>query len=1724
MTEPKAQSDGDVKMVGWVAFDDKKALLRRVAIPGGARGLLLRTAESALGQEVRQKALEFGFSELKTPGVLRMLFPTGKIPFSPRVLAEGLGGRVIAISRSEMLSPRWTVNLSRHAPNLGESSRAKGAQPDPETITSIGLNIRGEEVVRDNKGRFYRKVSQDGEQSYVDERDGEQHTLFLRARRVEDLDAIASSLLVMASKGRFQRQDFERVIGAALEEGPHGHLEMPQGEAESLVRRSMLREIAEISVGEKALREDFLRAIKLSAGAGIVLSQPAPENGQLAPSPAMLSFLRRLTRGHVAVDFRGSDDLSLGMPRVQRDGADLQVHDLGDVSVDGLVPFIGNIISRRSAEGSSVFRVPADLNEEALERVRFELGSQYALEGVVEVASAVANGRQDGEGSIFFFVGERRPEPLEALPQAALRTFRVLTLEDLLPAEREIVRARARIREFHEGVSADEVDAADDREENARQRPYQPLSQINDPFTMIPVALEGATNKALERARRHLENRGGVDAVVGAALGVSHEALKEIATAEQVDAMALQMVAEERGRGFLLADQTGVGKGRSLAAMARAHVRSRAGNRVLYFTESATINVPDVCRDLRDVGAIDEMKIMFLTSGSHFVDLTVDRNSGEETRREIKSLTAAQRNAVLAGGWPDGYDTIITTYSSFRGDEESPGPLWLQNALDDHVKVILDEAHNALNPTSRQGRNVRVAMRAVGPANVIFGTATPMKEPKGMSLYAPLLPQGSVSMQSLLDDMVRGGEVAQEAFATMLAEDGVLLRRDHDLSNIEFMIALPDDETMLRYQEVMNRFSPIVEAMIEASGAIGTHMGRHQARIFADLRARGLSEEASRTRTNELNQYSIALGSPLSNLARITMNALKINQVVDQAMKEIEEGRKPLITFHSTNAALLQELAKGEDGKISEEAMAEARDLTLKDQIRRIHRSIYRVKMDGEHVDARTIYPGLNETADLVEQLIDELPDDLPVSPVDALVERLEENGVSVGEITGRSLCYRDGRIQRRQGRNRKEAIDAFNSGELDALIYNSAGATGGSYHASAQFRDQRPRTMLEMEAPTDVIKYVQSQGRGNRYGQVARPRITSVVTGLIPEMRILQQRNRKLRSLGASVDGNRAHPLLLDDVPDLLNKVGDEATYNVLVSMPALANRLGFTDLAQESVESAANTDRDTGSGTTTNGIESLANKVLVRSLVLSATEQDSLIQRIRMEFDALIEELDSRNANPLKPKQLGGQIDVRATSLFSGIETEDGDLDTSSFLSPLYLSTAVHHFTEEAWSADRLVRAVENSRRLNGADGFASFAERLRQNMPTILQGHLPEGLSLEEAMENPAAATISFRNTRRRLLDLIAGLEQIRPGVAFQWGGGAWDPERENYTVTGLIPPTSSSFIDMASAYKVKVILPGVQNEAKFSMAYILLNGIEDVRFAPGLSEGFDEAYLADFERAAVMERRMPVQILSGNVLRAISEARSHNLGTISLYRDKTGQVHRGIVVTKDKVDLARLPVPLPNARVSGELAYRFLNDQMGEDAGFVKFWGSMSPDATPGSRNEEAEDEADIILLLSKQGMRVNLLPLKKLTYEFYAERPGLYEAIWEEAMPEQKDVKARKKRVHEGGKGSTVARLKFSSPGHRERALRIIELIGDVPMLTDGHHRAAVNEITGIVERLEGRQNLADADVIEGQGQEVAVEVREIPESQAAGLVGDMGAEPALADEAAVENFDNIVWG
>lgn len=1494
-----------IDVVQWVRFDSETAILRRVIFADKKSGLMLTFAEGSEGDALRERAIDYGFQTV--PNQREVVYrPPSPSLFTASMVADRLDGEVFMIPRDELTAVPWTLDC----PPLEATDDVLVDQSEfTQVEREIGLNFRGERVLQMRDGSRIKQVTDsEGQTAPQTETKESNPAEFLRAIDESQLPQIAAGLLKMAEQGNISKEDLSSIANDACEPLGRSSPSLDANAVEETVRVELLRQLIATVVTDGGSRENYHRVMQLADRIAEAVKEPQEIQG-LAPTPGFMVFLRRLTLGAREIEYSGNSRLELAAPTLRSEGtATYQLLDLTVAAKDGAAERGANVLANRSESGISILLTKGSADENDVAAVRQAVGRAYALEAVAEISPLVADGKHDGSPITAFIVGERRPKAEASLPQAARRTFMVETWDDLDKLHTELLRTRRRIAEWHHELSGKARDdhLEDNEEGDTRQRPYVALSSVAEPFTMIPKSLEGAIAKALRRAAIEFKNEGGIDQYVARLLGMTGDELAHKLSAEQVDAVALRQLAAMRGRGFLLADQTGVGKGRSLAAMAGYHLR--AGGKVLYFTENAEINIPDVWRDFVAVGAHKEARPCILASRP----VTLSKPESNDLLGEVyQTESAASRKQIYESNrWPKDKNLVITNYSQFSGKEgRSVSRQWAKAATQGgQILLILDESHNAVNKKSNTGKAIRTMIKQAGRDNVIYATATPMRDPSGADLYKPLLPKDKHgSVNAILEGVEKGGETAQECFTTMLAEDGVFLRRDHSLSNIEFLVRLPDDARIATYQNTMNQFAPLSELMLGAALKVGALVGSNYALHYERLLADGVDQRRARALTNVLHQHSAMASGPLANLARLTINTIKVEQIVNETMNELDEGRKPQITFHSTYGSLFSESVTNGSSNGTEIP------LNFQDQVRRVAEQIFRIKFDGEPVDAREMDPNIAEANHEIQRRIDELPDDLPASPLDAVIEGLEANGLKVGEISGRSLAYRNGKIVRRNDLDRRKVVHDYNDGKIDVLMFNRAGATGGSYHASPDFKDQRPRSLIEMETPLDIIKYIQAQGRSNRFGQVARPRIVSVMTGLIPEMRILQQRNRKLRAMGASIDGNRSHPLLIDDVPDLLNKIGDLATRHVMRTNPDLARRLGFDDLVDDDAEendtsTSAFTITDSGASSSTATL--LANRALTRSLVLSAKEQTDLIDLIRIEFEAIVEELDSRNANPLKPKEMAGEIDIKSKMLFSGLQFNENDQrEESAFSAPLYISTGTHHINEEPIDGDTLLQMVNTSMVTDGAEGFAPLANVVESLIPDALSHLVRPDDTIQQAIQMPDLQPYNFRRRFARLRRFAETLRNIKPGRVLQIDGADGAKDGRLRTIVKLLRPLDKHAL-LPQSYKLRTVTPGHGKAETVSVSQLLQIDHERLRFLPGLELGRNERHLRTFNQQLTVERRYPVQVLSGNLLDAIATARRHKLGTMSIYRETTGQIQRGIVITRKNVNFDYVPMGVPS----------------------------------------------------------------------------------------------------------------------------------------------------------------------------------------------------------------------
>lgn len=484
----------------------------------------------------------------------------------------------------------------------------------------------------------------------------------------------------------------------------------------------------------------------------------------------------------------------------------------------------------RHANGMSVLLVPefvggTDENKgadrERLAKFVKELQNDYDVPGISIVSSVMRKKLGLNSGLMMVIVGRRfspREKQLRGedwVPRAtntvydwdALRTF----TNDVLVRVHEAAGRK---------LSAEEEAALRSNEgaENSYQLPYQSFSKNGEVELMIPRNLAGPTYRALQ----NLQDRvGDLDAYLRNTVKFSEEQYAYLAP-EQVDAGALEIAAFDRGKGFLLGDQTGAGKGVTLA-LAVSYAWER-GWPVVFVTKQDNL-FSDFYRDIKKTGLHTKMRPLVLNHTAQVVDQfseNLDRVAAGVSRKEF-----LEKYRFGLSGF-DNPNFVFATYSQFSSGEDSEKSDFIK-AIAPEALVIFDEAHIAAGDSSKMGAvctEVSDSCRAVA-----YSSATWLKDARQMRFYQRALP-ASVDAQMVADAMRTGGESIQEVFTAMLAQDGVFIRRERDASELQFD-SVVDEARLSGNEAIANQVSVILQGLQRLCG-VTDQVGRRLTKAQVD--------------------------------------------------------------------------------------------------------------------------------------------------------------------------------------------------------------------------------------------------------------------------------------------------------------------------------------------------------------------------------------------------------------------------------------------------------------------------------------------------------------------------------------------------------------------------------------------------------------------------------------------------------------------------------------------------------------------------------------------------------------------------------------------------------------------------------------------------------------------------------------------------------------------------
>lgn len=1002
----------------------------------------------------------------------------------------------------------------------------------------------------------------------------------------------------------------------------------------------------------------------------------------------------------------------------------------------------------------------------------------------------------------------------------------------------------------------------DERVSNEFQVPYKTGSSLGKPIAMIPVNMAAATQTALENV---VLEHGPVDAFVADALGFDMPTLEKALSPEQIDAVALGWAAFLKGREFLLADQTGLGKGRVLAALALA--AARAGKTDVFITEKANL-FSDFWRDLMDTGASETFGEPFiLNAGAKVIDVTSKDGDVLFQSGKPKDINAV----VKSGALPDKAGLMMASYSQFNR-EGSPKVSFLSEVVKG-AAVIRDETHNGAGDS-----NTSLALqRALSNAwAVAHSSATFARTPKNLLAYGGILPP-SLRGENAADIFESGGNALAEALSQYLAEDGVLIRREHDLSEISLDVVI-DDERIDRNRDIADKLAPIL-----------SRMARLQRLVEDEIEVRNDDQASFKG-----NWYTANFGSRLGAIIRQFTTALSVDQCVDRCVKSLLAGEKPVVVIESTMESLMRELnsdgssADGDEGEVD----VEAGPPTFKDALRLLLSRIMQMSVKTSPTSDPDRIPVEDEfivsKAKEIENFIDDFPE-LSLSPIDDIRDRVEAEGERLfkegklkdrwfaDEISARKMRIQNGEYEAMPAVDRNDVIVGFNGGGVDMVVITRAASTGLSLHASERVADKRRRRMIEAQIAVNVVERVQFWGRVNRRGQVSTPAFETLCTGLPLQMRTMAMENRKLEKLSANVSANSANASAMK-IPDVLDSVGNDVARTMLEERPALAQRMCIGMKIDDQEQAAAELYH--------------VNKLLQRLCLLPSAEQDEIFGQLLREYDDAIKALEAKGESPRGIRQVEGVWTEIDRVPYEPADPKDGKV----FGRPVDLVTmecvrSASPFT----SADVKDRVIASRRRLAEESGaaagpyFEKQVKAIKSSRQRVLNAALAgRFISVKAALSDKKPNAV--KAAERRHKDLLDNVQLLRPGAEIMVPGA------ENSTKRSVIVDVQAPEKDevhLPGRWTVVIAVPGESRLKTVSLATILK---DDKYMLLTGGRGSDLPNLSAFDRAPSGEVREQREFLDGNLVKAVMIASDVKAGSMVTIERPDGTLARSVLLRR------------------------------------------------------------------------------------------------------------------------------------------------------------------------------------------------------------------------------------
>lgn len=587
---------------------------------------------------------------------------------------------------------------------------------------------------------------------------------------------------------------------------------------------------------------------------------------------------------------------------------------------------------------------------------------------------------------------------------------------------------------------------------------------------------------------KHLLSEGyeDIEGYVSNKIGYTNSELQKYYSVEQIDGIAQIIYKIENNQSIILADETGVGKGRTLVGVMRyAKIKDK---NIIFITESSSL-FSDIYRDIINTKSYD----MFLYPVVINTDVQIRRSDNMDVIYNKKTPKNIGEGSKL----------ILATYSQFN-KVSSPKLKELKKYSDDAI-YILDESHNAIGDS-----NIKKNIESIlGERPVVFSSATYLKDIDCLDIYKNIVPLcfSSFGMDDL-KEFVKLSFENQIWFSKKLAKNGFLIRREHSLNfNFETIIVKSD-----KIIEKTERLTSVIREIFL---------------LYNKLVQLGVSQH------KEPMWYMY--GGLINRLYKQYLSILKVNELENKIQEFISKDKKIVVVLENTSESFLKSIKDGslmsENFEVEVDEDVDGLEEILETNNKNIIPTFKEVlmlfvrKMSDNYNFEKSGISELKETYFKICNLIGNDFEDV-CSLIDVLMGSLKDKGIKSVEISGRNLKYdllnKKVISRSRDDKDRLQSIYDFNNSDSDVAVVTRAASAGVSLHSSKDVMNKKERIMLELEIISNPVKRMQIFGRIRRKNILGEAYFYTLLTELIYEKRIYEYQNKKIEKISNYISGGQ--------------------------------------------------------------------------------------------------------------------------------------------------------------------------------------------------------------------------------------------------------------------------------------------------------------------------------------------------------------------------------------------------------------------------------------------------------------------------------------------------------------------------------------------------------------------------------------------------------------------------